>query len=107
MVGGAGWRVTYPLGVTETVFKSSKDVRALQIADVLAGAAARWARWRLENVEDTYAEKLDQSFFSGCEGPELLATLLWPSYDVERAEVPDGVENPLDYSARAMNLKRG
>lgn len=97
----------YPLGVTETVFKSSKDLRALQIADVLAGAAARWARWRLEDVEDTYAKKLDEKFFSGGEGPELLAIRLWPSYDVERAEVPDGVENPLEYSsARAMNLKR-
>jgi hypothetical protein len=34
----------YPLSFTSTLFENSKDSLQLHLADILAGAAAEWAR---------------------------------------------------------------
>lgn len=48
----------FPIGVQQTFFESSKDFVGLQLADVVAGAAARAASvLRVEHSPDEYGEK--------------------------------------------------
>jgi hypothetical protein len=64
IVGRGTFTVTYPLGVTENRFADSKQSASLQLADVFAGAFARWATWlaRGRTESDAYASALEFVF---------------------------------------------
>jgi hypothetical protein len=110
VVGAGGWSASYPIGVTQTQFASSLGNDAIQIADVVAGATARWASWMAGTRDnaDAYASALNAAFFEvvgdAAEGQALnastnpFATVLWPSTDVSRKVTPPGMASPIDYT---------
>lgn len=120
-VGGGGWSVTYPIGITRTEFGSSKAHVELEIADVLAGAAARWAARTSEGMvdEDPYSQELATAFFAPLmeaatkhEGPgssprSSVASFIWPSMDVSRRKTPAGALDAIDYTTNLLVSRRG
>lgn len=98
MVGHADFQVEFPVGVEEVRFEDSANLASLQLADLLAGAIARWAGWmsRGSPAGDTYAAALHEVMTAHLEDTVDLA--LWPVPIVEkRAQPPSEVANPLEY----------
>lgn len=89
-------KMTLPLKATGIKFGDSKEVQQLQIADVIAGASAYWARGFTEvNVDRDFCEELERhgirSLVIGC---------LWPSADVTPQELGTeelGGIDPIDF----------
>jgi hypothetical protein len=106
LVGNGTFAVEFPIGVTSTEFKDSRESDALQLADVIAGAVARWARWldSGESKSDAYGTALNAIVAPKVEG--LFAWLMWPSREVARRPAsPPGMTDPLKYlSERAGAL---
>lgn len=98
--GLAEGQIQFPVGVRSTTFESSSKSAALQLADVLAGAVARWSRWivRGASADDAYATALNELF--SAKGDAFVKLLIWPTGEVDRREAtPPGVEDPLEYLA--------
>lgn len=91
-------QIQFPVGVRSTTFESSSKSAALQLADVFAGAVARWSRWvvRGSSASDAYGTALDALFT--IHGDSFVKLLIWPTGSVERKEAtPAGVGDPLEY----------
>lgn len=76
-------KMVLPLKATGIKFGDSKEVKQLQVADVVAGATAYWARGFTGGIADKdFCEKLEslgiRSLVTGC---------LWPSADVTPKEL--------------------
>jgi len=97
LIGNGRTTVEFPIGVEETRFVSSGDSPGIQIADVIAGATTRWAKWLARGApkEDLYAAELDK-FFSRA-SPEFVVSTIWPDSDPQPIDTPDGVQDPLEY----------
>lgn len=98
VVGRGTFSITYPIGVLETRFEDSKGSTSLQLADVIAGALARWARWlsRGRPASDTYAAALHAVVEPELE--RVVAGYVWPSPSVEpSAPTPPGIQDPNDF----------
>ena len=96
--GAAEGQTQFPIGVRSTTFERSSKSAALQLADVLAGAVARWSRWvvRGASPSDAYATALDGLFTT--HGDAFVKLLIWPTGEVDRKEAtPAGVQDPLEY----------
>jgi hypothetical protein len=119
VIASAGFEVPFPIGVGETRFEDSRSTVALQVADVLAGATARWTTWmaRGSPLDDRYAAKLDELFFANKSVfLRAFASFMWPMPDVNRHEGPaPGTVKALDYltaviakaeAPRSRNLSR-
>jgi hypothetical protein len=87
-VGPADFLVEYPLRVTDTVFSDSAAHLQLQFADLVAGAAAAWARSRTTPApRSTYVKSLENAGIG-----EHLIGGIWPSPHVEPVEkAPDTI----------------
>jgi hypothetical protein len=108
LVGRGSFAVRYPLGVLETRFEDSKLSAALQLADVLAGAFARWATWlaRERPAADTYAAALHEVFEPVLQ-PAIVG-IVWPFPSVEpSAPSPPDVEDPNEFLAAVIRRTRG
>jgi len=100
LVGYGDVSVQFPIGVESTSFKDSRHSDALQVADVIAGAVARWSRWIAGGraKSDGYGVALDGVLGTGAEA--LFAWFVWPSHQIEaRPPAPPSVEDPLEYLA--------
>jgi Protein of unknown function (DUF3800) len=78
IVGYGDKPVEFPIGVVSTSFVDSKTSSAIQIADLLSGALARWAKWFANGRPDgdTYAAALDPVFNGFC--LPSFAWIVWP-----------------------------
>jgi Protein of unknown function (DUF3800) len=58
----ANHTLKFPLGVKETKLELSENWAGLQLADIIAGAANRWAKWHVNqrNPKDKYGCDLDK-----------------------------------------------
>jgi len=103
-VGGAGWSAEYPIGVTKTSFAKSSSSRALQLADVLAGAIARWLRGRLtSDKDDAYCARLHKEWFGRLTRQDfsaICAIPVWPTLDIDRRSTEPGVVSPFEYEEK-------
>ena len=103
-VGGAGWSVIYPIGVTKTAFAKSDGSRALQLADVIAGGVARWCRGLITGgKDDGYYARLHKDWFERLTKDDfsrIFATTLWPTLDIERRVKEPGVASVFEYEER-------
>lgn len=98
IVGHADFEVMFPLGIESTSFRSSRNCVELQLADLLAGAVARWGRWLLNGraESDAYAVELDKRFGEVPKPPFVWS--MWASREIERAPPrAAGVGDPLAY----------
>lgn len=109
--GSPDGQIQFPIGVRATAFERSSASAALQLADVLAGAVARWTKWivRGESASDAYGTALNRLFLAS---KGAFATLLiWPTGDVGRKEAtPAEVQDPLEYITQrvgALGLTSG
>jgi hypothetical protein len=109
LVGNGLFSVEFPIGVETTAFKNSRESDALQLADVIAGSAARWGRWldSEQSASDAYGNALNAVYSPRAQ--ELFTWLMWPSTEVERTPPsPPGLTDPLEYvmgRAAAVNPK--
>ncbi len=74
--------VEYPIGLERTDFVRSEDSIQVQLADVLAGAMARWTRWFAgdQSPSDSYGRLLHESFFARFfNGQDDFDYILWPT----------------------------
>lgn len=103
-VGGAGWSATYPIGVTKTSFARSTSSRALQLADLIAGATARFWRGQITGgKDDQYYQRLRKDWFERLTGEDfsaIFAVLLWPTPDVDRKVTEPGAMSPFEYDQK-------
>lgn len=95
----------YPIGLNGTRLESSKEWCGLQLADVLAGSAARWARWRIEGQkpEDSYGQQLHEVL----RGAEFTVSDIWPSTKVTPEELGTVGRNGQALDAFADSLSAG
>lgn len=103
VVGRGTFSITYPIGVVETRFEDSKGSTSLQLADVIAGAVARWASWlsRGRREADTYAAALHAVVEPELE--RIVAGSVWPSPSVEpSAPTPAGIQDPNDFLTKLI-----
>ncbi|MFP2897302.1 DUF3800 domain-containing protein [Corallococcus sp. 4LFB] len=109
LVGRFGDPVVFPIGVKETVFANSKAEVGLQIADVIAGAVARWAKWlALGGPEtDKYAEQLNRIF---ADAENCVAGVVWPDPEITSRKEISGSVSPMDYVAgmiQSVSMRKG
>lgn len=101
-----GYGVTgfdFPIGVESTEFVDSKDSAGVQLADVIAGALARWTRWLMRGRPDgdAYGSALHGVFEPRVE--RWLVHAIWPSMDdVGRTPTAPGFGDPLDYITKRI-----
>lgn len=85
LVFGSNHKLTFPVGVRRTRPADSANWAGLQLADVVAGAAARHARWHLngERQDDEYGRQLDEVI------PRFMrpAFMIWPSDSMAAEDV--------------------
>ena len=91
----------FPLGVTRTSLECSGKWSGLQLADVLAGAAARWLAWRYRGCpkQDGYAVALHEVL------EELPISGVWPGTSQaldSNVQHPHGITDPIQYIAEAL-----
>lgn len=72
-------KVTFPIGVRETIFENSKNKIGLQLVDVIAGAFTKWGSYIISGKRENlnYEKELDK-FFPG----NFSGTFIWPSTDI-------------------------
>jgi hypothetical protein len=79
VLGIPGREVVYPLNVTETEFADSRSHLQLQFCDLIAGAAAEWARQYMDLPHDeSYVSKLEEAGIK-----ELNLSTIWPAPEVD------------------------
>lgn len=90
-VGFAHRKRKYPLRVTRTVLQNSKSSPGLQLADMLAGSVAEWAKGKMRKSDRRkYCAALERGGID-----KLLIGGIWPVPKVERLEALPG-ERPVD-----------
>jgi len=90
-VGFAHRKRKYPLLVSKTVFEDSQLSRQLQLADVLAGATAEWAKGKIgKSDRKGYCAALENAGIA-----KAVVGGIWPIPDVERLQALPG-EPPVD-----------
>jgi hypothetical protein len=109
-----GYGVTgfeFPIGVESTAFVDSKESDGVQVADVVAGALARWTRWLMCGRPDTdpYGKALHGVFERRVE--QWMVHAIWPSMDdVGHTPAAPGLGDPLEYITKRIedfeSLKR-
>jgi hypothetical protein len=107
-IGHSHFQVTFPIGVGQTLFKDSTSSSSLQLADVLAGAVARWATWVAKGRpgDDGYAARLDEVIVA--RGDEAIDVAVWPIPSVTpRPDPSEPLVDPLDYMTMLLRRKRG
>lgn len=95
-------KMVLPLKVTGIKFGDSKKVKQLQVADVIAGTSAYWARgFTGANADRDFCERLEEhgirSLVIGC---------LWPSADVTPQELGTeevGGVDPIDFMTQLIS----
>jgi hypothetical protein len=100
LVGRGANVIAFPIGVASTTFGDSLTSAALQVADLIAGALATWAKWMLAGRSqwNYYASTLHEVLTPHLEA--LVAHSIWPSGTIERwPSTPPGVVDPDAYSA--------
>lgn len=91
MVGFAHRKRRYPLLVTRTLFEDSKGDKRLQLADILAGATAEWAKGKMGKSERReYCAALENAGIA-----KAVIGGIWPIPEVERLQALPG-EPPVD-----------
>lgn len=100
-VGPTDFLVEYPLRVADTAFADSAAHMQLQLADLVAGAAAAWARSRISQAHlSKYVKSLE-----GVGIEEHLIGGIWPSPNVEpidKAPGAIGANEYIDIATRAI-----
>ena len=98
-------KMVYPISVERTDFQPSEEWAGLQLADILAGAIARQARWLSEgnNECDTYANEIWSVM------QEVTVFPLWPEPKFTPEELgttgPNAMSH-IDYHIEIMDRKR-
>jgi len=91
VVGFAHRKRKYPLHVTRTVFEDSKLSLQLQLADILAGATAEWAKGKMGKSERRdYCNALENAGIR-----KTVTGAIWPIPEVRRLKALPG-EPPVD-----------
>jgi hypothetical protein len=93
----------YPIGVLETRFVESRDSAGVQLADLIAGATARWARWLAagKSSSDAYGVKLDKVLLPRLE--KFVWNTIWPVQNVTGwPAAQPGVVDPNEYAASVL-----
>lgn len=95
----------YPIALTDTRLESSAVWCGLQLADVLAGSAARWARWRIDGQkpEDSYGQQLHDVLRRA----EFTISDIWPSTKVTPEELGTVGRSGKELDAFADSLSAG
>lgn len=78
----SGMDFQLPLNVRSTDFGNSKDIRQLQLSDLIAGSTAKWLTSRWKEEKTFYTEELEAAGIQ-----KLLKGLIWPSLEVTSEEL--------------------
>jgi uncharacterized protein DUF3800 len=107
VIGNGAVQIPFPIGVEGTRFEDSKQHVALQVADVVAGAAARWGSWVAKGkpTDDRYGASLHEMFMAHFK--QAVAGMIWPTDSVEPKRAPANVVNPVDYLMNVVARSRG
>ena len=95
-------KMIFPLKATGIKFGDSKMVKQLQLADVIAGASAYWARgFTQPDVDKEFCEKLEEHGIRG-----LVIGCIWPSAEVTPQELGTeelGGIDPIEYMTKLIS----
>lgn len=95
-------KITFPIGVKTTIFENSKNKAGLQLADVVAGATARWGKYLIHSKasKDRYEKELDKLFPGNFSG-----RFIWPIPQVTPKDLGTNgsdMESLVNYSAQII-----
>ena len=104
-IGYDSRRARFPIAIKRTSFEPSEKWVGLQLADIVAGAMARYRKWLCEgqNQADHYAQQLSSSL------ADMPAHLIWPDLKFgpeELGATGEDAENPIDYIVDAIRKTR-
>ncbi|HEX8682190.1 MAG TPA: DUF3800 domain-containing protein [Ardenticatenaceae bacterium] len=102
IVGHDRRKMEFPLYIEKTVFESSEAWAGLQLADVLAGAMTRVARWMLEgqSADDTYSRSLSEIVL-----PNFVSNTIWPQQKVSAEELGttgESADDTIEYLSKVF-----
>ncbi|HYU76301.1 MAG TPA: DUF3800 domain-containing protein, partial [Ktedonobacteraceae bacterium] len=90
----------FPLVVKEIYLENSRDWVGLQLADIIAGATAYFAKWIIDGrPDDEYGRTLEEII------PQFLASGVWPALDIDAeadSTTGNGGTASLDYIAQVL-----
>jgi hypothetical protein len=106
VVGTGSVQIPFPIGVEDTRFEDSKGSVALQLADLIAGAAARWGSWLTKGqpAEDRYGVSLHEIFIEHLHRGVI--GMIWPTDSVNSRHPPANSVNPVDYLINVLERSR-
>ncbi len=98
-------KMIFPLKATGIKFGDSKVVKQLQLADVIAGASAYWARgFTQPDVDKEFCEKLEEHGIR-----DLVIGCIWPSAEVTPQELGTeelGGIDPIEYMTKLISRQK-
>lgn len=103
-IGYDSRRISLPLRVSTLKFADSRKSFLIQIADLLAGACAYWAKRVAGHVDQN--NSLSRSI--GAVMPKLTINTIWPSTNISSLEIgsnEEGGTDPIDYVAELLRLQ--
>lgn len=104
VVGYDRRKIQFSLHISETRFEKSEYSLGLQLADIMAGAVARWAAWKAgQNEESQYVLELDKIILDSFD-----VHPIWPTRDVtpEALETTqENAENHLEFISQILEKK--